>query len=411
MSKIELLEGDNREHLRRLIDEGVRVHSVVTDPPYGLTSIIKRFGKPGAAPAREDGNDGAFSRTGAGFMGQQWDGSGIERDPEFWRLVHDILLPGGFCVAFSGARTGHWQGVAMEQAGFIMHPMTGWVFGSGFPKARDAGEAGEKWAGWKFGAAALKPALEPIYLAQRPYSEKTGAANLLKHGVGAINIDGCRVTPTGERLGGGGEKSHTLGQFTNDGWRRPWMDDPDSAERFAAKVAANVEKASMMGRYPANLLHDGSDEVRALFRQSDDDTNTSAARFFNAFPIEPQAIYYHQKASTKDRVFQCIVCGEHGVGRKPSCECVDNQGRRKLRSHPTVKPIGLMRHLIRLVTPPGGTVLDPFAGTGTTGSAAREEGFDCILIEAQADYCADIRARLGLEQKEKSLSYTLDDLL
>lgn len=75
-------------------------------------------------------------------MGQQWDGSGIERDPEFWRLVHDILLPGGFCLAFSGARTGHWQAVAMEQAGFIMHPMTGWVFGSGFPKAKDAGEAG-----------------------------------------------------------------------------------------------------------------------------------------------------------------------------------------------------------------------------------------------------------------------------
>lgn len=128
-SRVMLHPGDNRISLRRLIDEGVRVHSVVTDPPYGLVSIQKRFGKEGAKNARTEGNDGSFSRLSGGFMGKAWDGSGIERDPEFWALIYEILLPGGYVFAFSGSRTGHWQACAMEMAGFVMHPMHGWVFG------------------------------------------------------------------------------------------------------------------------------------------------------------------------------------------------------------------------------------------------------------------------------------------
>lgn len=129
MTQITLHEGDNRLSLRRLIDQGVRVHSVVTDPPYGLVSIQKRFGKDGAKNARTEGNDGSFARLSGGFMGMRWDSTGIERDPEFWRLIYDILLPGGYVFAFSGSRTGHWQACAMEMAGFVMHPMHGWVFG------------------------------------------------------------------------------------------------------------------------------------------------------------------------------------------------------------------------------------------------------------------------------------------
>ncbi len=136
---VKLYCGDNRVSLRRLIDEGVRDHSVVTDPPYGLVSVQKRFGAEGAAPARAEGNDGSFARLSGGFMGKVWDGTGIERDPEFWRLIWEILLPGGYCFAFSGSRTGHWQACAMEQAGFIMHPMHGWVTGQGFPKAKNVG--------------------------------------------------------------------------------------------------------------------------------------------------------------------------------------------------------------------------------------------------------------------------------
>jgi hypothetical protein len=129
LPNVTLYPGDNRLTLRRLIEDGVRVHSVVTDPPYGLVSVQKRFGKEGAAPARTDKNDGSFARLSGGFMGKQWDATGIERDPEFWALIYEILLPGGYVFAFSGSRTGHWQACAMELAGFIMHPMHGWVFG------------------------------------------------------------------------------------------------------------------------------------------------------------------------------------------------------------------------------------------------------------------------------------------
>ena len=114
MTDITIHAGDNRTTLRELIDQGVRVHSVVTDPPYGLVSVQKRFSKPGSAAARAEGNDGSFARLSGGFMGKAWDGTGIERDPEFWRLIHDILLPGGYVFAFSGSRTGHWQACAME---------------------------------------------------------------------------------------------------------------------------------------------------------------------------------------------------------------------------------------------------------------------------------------------------------
>lgn len=409
MTTVTLHEGDNREHLRRLIDQGVRVHAVVTDPPYGLTSVVKRFGKEGAAPAKH-GTDGAFARASGGFMGKAWDGTGIERDPEFWRLIWEILLPGGFVFAFSGSRTGHWQACAMEQAGFIMHPMHGWVYGSGFPKAhnpcpaidklmgvesevvetvkrrdirngqgeerganaisaamrengpqyiehevrRATSEEAKRWDGWRTGTQSQKPALEPIYLGQKPFSEKTGAANLLKHGVGAVNIDGCRVPFADEAdeqesknknrhadFGSGPMTNEVYGKYTQD---RGNYDPP--------------------GRWPANLLHDAGADVVELFPDG-------SARFFNSFPEGPDAdaIIYQAKATKADR-----------AGSK----------------HPTVKPIALMQHLIRHITPPGGVVLDPFAGSGTTAEAARREGFDCILMEQDPGYAAFLRERFGL---------------
>jgi DNA modification methylase len=318
---IELHPGDNRESLRRLIDQGVRVHSVVTDPPYALDSVVKRFGKAGAAPARTENNDGSFGRLSGDFIGKTWDGTGIERDPEFWALVLEILLPGGCIFAFSGSRTSHWQACAMETAGFIIHPLHGWTYGTGFSKAHSAskaitkafGEAGagpaEQWEGWAYGTQTQKPALEPIILAQKPFSEKTGPKNLLEHGVGAFNIDSCRVQPS--------------------------------------------------GRYPANLMHDGSEAALSVFP-------CSSATFFNCFPPDCDPVFYNAKAGKADR-----------AGSK----------------HPTVKPIALMRHLIRHITPPGGTVLDPFAGSGTTAEAALLEGFDCILMEAEPEYLDFLRER------------------
>lgn len=342
---VKLYCGDNRVSLRRLIDEGVRVHSVVTDPPYGLTSIEKRFGREGAAAARTEGNDGSFGRLSAGFMGKVWDGTGIERDPEFWRLIWEILLPGGYCFAFSGSRTGHWQACAMEQAGFVMHPMHGWVFGSGFPKAHAAGVGG--WEGWAYGTQAQKPALEPIYLGQKPFSEKTGAANLLKHGVGAVNIDGCRVPTNPEvddpRLGGNGD----------------WGTDKAAKNVYEGGYAGVRVSSSSLGRHPANLILDGSPEVVAMFPNDN-------ARFFHQFPPDTDPVIYQSKAGKEDR-----------AGSK----------------HPTVKPVALMQYLIRHITPPGGTVLDPFAGSGTTAEAAKREGFDCILMEAEDEYVEFLRHR------------------
>lgn len=439
MNTVTLHEGDNRASLRRLIDQGVRVHSVVTDPPYGLVSVQKRFGKEGSAPARTEKNDGSFARLSGGFMGRAWDGTGIERDPEFWALIYEILLPGGYVFAFSGSRTGHWQACAMEMAGFIMHPMHGWCFGSGFPKAHAADKAIDKalgvdggkgavrgssgsvrnsmagdftggeyhdyvpgspeaqqWDGWAYGTQAQKPALEPIYLGQKPFSEKTGAANILKHGVGAVNIDGCRVPINPEvddpRLGGAGS----------------WKTDKAAQNVYEGGYAGQQIGSSSLGRHPANLLLDGSPEVVAMFPDSkgqqgavrgDEPSGVtkdiygkfngrvpapvrgdsgSAARFFHQFPPGMDPLFYHPKAGKADR-----------AGSK----------------HPTVKPIALMQYLIRHITPPGGTVLDPFAGSGTTAEAARREGFDCILMEAEPEYIDFLRGRFGLNADD------FDDLL
>lgn len=394
---ITLHPGDNRDSLRRLIDQGVRVHSVVCDPPYGLVSVTKRFGKSGAAAAKSNGATGVFKRASGGFMGQEWDASGIERDPEFWRLIYDILLPGGYVLAFSSPRTGHWQACAMEMAGFIMHPFFGWVYGSGFPKAHNAGRAvdrelgitrqvvgsqkapgfaksnvehgqqgrdtydfpvydksavsaeAQQWEGWAYGAQSLKPALEPVYFAQKPFSEKNGALNLLKHGVGAVNIDGCRVGVSAD------DDIHAKNPNTKGGFGHA------GAEVYGKSDGAPAYDPTK-GRHPANLIHDDSDEAKGQFPND-------SARFFNSFPFEADPLFYHAKASKADR-----------AGSK----------------HPTVKPIPLMQHFVRLVTPPGGTVLDPFGGSGTTGEAARREGFDCILMEADERFIADIRNRFGL---------------
>jgi DNA modification methylase len=468
MSRITLHHGDNRDHLRRLIDQGVRVHSVVTDPPYGLVSITKRFGKGDAAPAKF-GTDGAFARASAGFMGSKWDGTFIERDPEFWALIHDILLPGGYCLAFSSPRTGHWQAVAMEMAGFVMHPFQAWAYGQGMPKDHDAAkaitaiektggaapknlrqarmgddyeptgqvdyragrafsgdiknddrpteltEAAEAWEGWAYGAQALKPAIEPVYVGQRPFSEKNGALNILKHGVGAINIDGCRVGTESRVNGPASPSSMSRSSRVGAGYRHD------------AGVGPGAPATTVVGRHPANLIHDGSPDVVALFpdapgqlarassssssRKNQNcygemkrgsggaaprDDSGSAARFFNCFPPEGDILVYNAKATARDRVFVCLICDEHAKGGKPACGCVGDDGNPKIRSHPTVKPIDLMRHFVRQVTPPGGTVLDPFAGSGTTAEAARAEGLDCILMEAEDTFAADIRFRFGL---------------
>jgi hypothetical protein len=242
----------------------------------------------------------------------------------------------------------------------------------------------DKWRGLGSG---LKPSLEPITVARKPLGKGTVAENVQRFGVGALNIDGCRVATT-DKLGGGGEKAETSGKFTNDGWRRPWMDDPDALEAQAAKVRANVEKAEAVGRWPANLIHDGSDEVLA------------------AFPNAPGQL---AKASSSETRKNQNTYGEMKRGSQAG-EPRDDSGsaarffyaakaskseRGEGNSHPTVKPIALMCYLCRLVTPPGGLILDPFTGSGSTGVAALQEGFRFLGCEREDAYVAIAEARLA----------------
>ena len=234
-------------------------------------------------------------------------------------------------------------------------------------------DAARQWQGW---GTALKPALEPITVARKPLAG-TVAANVLDWGTGALNIDGCRVAP-GDKLGGGATSGHTA---AHEGYRRPWMDNRDHLARHAEKCAANVIKAEALGRWPANLIHDGGEPADQL---------GGAARFF-----------YCAKASKKDRDegmdgFELnYVARENGFSDKLS-----DTKKPRANNHPTVKPSDLMAYLCRLVTPPGGIVLDPFMGSGSTGKAAMREGFDFIGIEKDAGYFAIAQKRIEQAQQQ-----------
>jgi len=271
---------------------------------------------------------------------------------------------------------------------------------------------------------ALKPALEPITLARKP-PIGTIAANVLEHGTGGLNIDGCRVEANGDKLGGGRIST------TTDGWDRPWKHDSEAIEACKARGDEAVAKAEQLGRFPANFIHDGSEEVLALFpseagggygkRGGRDgatvgdygmgatmetvgyDNTGSAARFF-----------YCAKASRDDRD---EGCGALELKRTAKLGGSDNdrddldpvserfRTQPSRNPHPTVKPTDLMRYLCRLITPPGGIVLDPFTGSGSTGKAAMAEGFRFIGIEREAEYIEIARARISAEaEKPRQLS-------
>jgi DNA modification methylase len=351
--------GDCREVLATLPDGSV--DAVVSDPPYGLS-----------------------------FMGKRWDYD--VPSVEVWQQCLRVLKPGGHLLAFAGTRTQHRMACRIEDAGFEIRDMIAWVYGSGFPKSLDvskaidkaagaerevvgsytvggtaakgkhkgraaasaddgsamgcikelditvpATEAAKQWQGWH---TSLKPALEPVTLARKPL-EGTVAANVLQYGTGAINVDGCRVE---------GEPRPLLEHTGRSG--NVYGDGLEGSRAIGMTTA---------GRWPANLIHDGSREATGILGEE--------ARFF-----------YCPKTSAAER----------GKGN----------------NHPTVKPIDLMRYLCRMVTPPGGIVLDPFAGSGSTLLAARREGFRAIGIELNPEYCQIIKSRLG--EPEEAASVVLE---
>lgn len=420
--------GDSRQVMKRLADSSV--HAFVGDPPYALASIVKRFGSDGAAACVvPDGGSGAYARASAGFMGKKWDTGETAFDPAFWKECLRVLKPGGFVVMASGTRTYHRLASAIELAGFevrdsilemlagapagmafldslndeqrsafirLMDEMSptgllGWCYGSGFPKSHDVAKglgkqlAGpdlcEQWEGW---GTALKPAWEPIVLARKPLERnKTVAGNVLQHGTGAINIDGCRVE------GGGSKLSHKGGIGFNSG---------------VDGYAGNGREYSDEGRWPANVLHDGSEEVLAAFPETSSGGAPTAG--------DRNGITYGEFAQ---RSLTNHGSSEGSAARFFYTSKADSDDRLGSK-HPTVKPVDLMQWLCRLVTPKGGTVLDPFAGTGTTGEAAFREGFKAILIEREPEYQADIRRRMALcmsgpeERKRESIKAKLGDV-
>lgn len=324
---ISVICGDSRDVLKTLGDE--TVDSVVCDPPYALVSIGKRFGDENAAPAKE-GKTGAYARASSGFMGQKWDTGETAFAVEFWAEVMRVLKPGGHVVAFSGTRTYHRLAVAIEDAGFEIRDMISWLYGSGFPKSHNQKGAFEGWG------TALKPACEPIVLARKPLVG-TVAANVIEHGTGAINVDGCRV---GE---GTGEPAKEY--------------EPNRKNSVYGAGMGGGEWDNSKGRWPANVVHDGS-----------------------AFDQDFSRYFYTAKADATER-----------LGSK----------------HPTVKPVDLMRWLCRLVTPPGGLIVDPFAGSGTTGVAAHAEGFNAIMIEREPDFAEDARRRISWAMGEAAHTSSL----
>lgn len=403
-----LYHGDNRDVLRQLPSDSL--DSCVTDPPYALVSIVKRFGGANAAPAK--GND-AYMRASAGFMGKQWDTGEVAFSEEFWSEVFRVLKPGAFVAAFGASRGYHRMACAIEDAGFEIRDSLMWIYGTGFPKSHDvskgidkaagavrtevvgtklgrpgmskdgsnqsfdhtgvygdggvlatditapATDAAAEWEGW---GTALKPAFEPIVLARKPLSEKTVAANVLRWRTGALNIDGCRVA-TDELTPRNNNNTETLLKKGFEG-------------------EAKTIHPSPLGRWPANVVHDGSDEVVGAFPVSTSKGHAPAKGKGNPFGgsndsprVETRLdggsaarFFYSAKASKKDR-----------AGSK----------------HPTVKPVALMQWLTRLITSPGGTVLDPFAGSGTTGQAAIAGGFNVVLCERESEYVEDIKRRLS----------------
>lgn len=390
---VELIEGDCRVVMREFESESV--DAIVTDPPYALTTGKKGGSGPASLNVR---SPAGRSRVTTGFMGKAWDNPDTAFDPEFWVGALRVLKPGGHVLAFGGTRTYHRLACAIEDAGFEIRDQIGWLYGSGFPKSSN--QHGD-WEGW---GTALKPAWEPIVVARKPLIG-TMAKNLAVHGVGALNIDGCRVegtkdTPASPRRANQGAAYGDLSKDpgTGSGW------DP------------------LVGRWPANVIHDGSDEVLAAFPQARGqiadassssetrktqntygamkrgndgavarDTGGSAARFF-----------YCAKASKADRddgvktppkayvQFQTA----NGTSGKPS-SISEGRNTEYRNTHPTVKPTDLMRYLCRLVTPPGGTVLDPFMGSGSTGRGAVLEGFNFIGIEMMPEYFEIADARIA----------------
>jgi len=416
-----LIHGDCIEVMKDFPDNSV--DSIVTDPPYEL-----------------------------GFMGKKWDNTGIAYNVDLWKECLRVLKPGGHLLSFGGTRTYHRMACAIEDAGFEIRDQIQWLYGSGFPKSLDIGKQIDKmkgaerevikhhtqskvnpdihaggqvhitmpnnwevtkgtseWEGW---GTALKPANEPIVLARKPISEKIVAENVLKWGTGGINIDGCRIKyKNSDRLRHNEPSSKK--EYGKHG------------EGFLQQINAKIGGTNQ-GRFPANVIHDGSDEVVKEFPNTKtnavkNETNNHGTFYGGGYTPERPAnsgssarFFYCAKASKSERNAglegfeekkQSSTYGDLGAvegnPRKPNTGYIQ-----KIQNfHPTVKPISLMRYLVRLITPPNGICLDLFMGSGTTGIAANKEGFSFIGIEKEKEYFEIAEKRINTHKAQLQINY------
>lgn len=386
MSTVRIIHGDCRAALRSLPENSV--DSIVCDPPYHLTDGKK--GGRGPASVNLDSPAGR-ARITVGFMGKEWDGIdehgiAVAFDPTTWREALRVLKPGGHVLAFGGTRTYRRLACAIEDAGFEVRDMLAWLYGQGFPKATNKAKIPPEWQGWN---TALKPSQEPICLARKPL-EGSLWANLRKWGTGALWIDGCRIDTDA------GDEVVTFERHAGDRGR----------EQYRTGTVSNA-RPSELGRWPANLLLDGSDEVLAVFPneagaaaqvEGDEPSDASVGRVtgkrkrtrgaFHADKGSAARFFYCPKVSRAERNEGLGGSDEKAVAANATMserERADWEARNG-NHHPTVKPVAVMRWLIRLITPPGGSLIDMFAGSGSTGKAALIDGVDAILMEKDADY-------------------------
>lgn len=341
MTGVRIIHGDSRIAVRSLASNSI--DAVVTDPPYAFVSIGKRFGGKSAAPAK-GGATGVYQRASSGFMGQAWDTGRDAFDASYWREIHRVLKPGGHIVAAGATRTYHRLACGIEDAGFEIRDMLLWLYGTGFPKSHNHQRVDEKVG------SALKPACEPWVLARKPL-EGSLIANARKWGTGVLNIDACRI-------------------------------------EFA------VGAAMADGRWPANVMHDGSAEVIRAFPNAPG----QQGRVTGSEPSTSTRLGYSGLASLAGRHAPRQARGDSGSAARFFYCAKASKADRAGSRHPTIKPVALMQWLCRLVTPPGGVVLDPFAGSGSTGAGALRGGYGAVLIEREPEYVADIHRRIALEQ-------------
>lgn len=395
----------------KLLDDN-SIYSIVTDPPYEL-----------------------------GFMGKKWDNSGISYNVEMWKECLRVLKPGGYLLSFGGSRTYHRMASAIEDAGFEIRDQIMWLYGSGFPKNMDISKAIDKKAGakrevighkvdistgramspkqaragsgmninegwdrpwrqdeescnektmlttpsteeakqWNGWGTALKPAHEPIVVARKPLSEKTVAQNVLKWGTGGINIDSCRV-----------ESSQSDKEMMNKkASKNPTTNYSDKDDKIYGKYALDkASPANEIGRFPANIIFD--EEAGKIL-----DEQTGILKSGNLLPHHKTGTNGTIGIKPRDKYTGSWGGDQGGASRFFYCAKTSKKERGEGNTHPTVKPMSLIKYLVTLVTPPNGICLDPFEGSGTHALSCEELGFDYIGFELDEGYCDIANKRIS----------------